>query len=134
MVGAWLVVIAAATVPLAASSQATQPVEPTIGSPAEVDAKPESLVDDPRARRWRLTLLVGVLLLTILIAAALVLILFSRNFRRIFLRKAPEPTPYVDAWKMHRLPDDENPDVAPDESIWDDSSPPFGDRDDADDD
>ncbi len=99
-----------------------------------MDAKPESLIDDPRARRWRLTLLVSVLLITILIAAVLVLILFSRNFRRIFLRKAPEPTPYVDAWKMHRLPDDENPDVAPDESIWDDSSPPFGDRDDTDDD
>jgi hypothetical protein len=31
---------------------------------------------------------------------------WSRNYRRRLLRTPPEPTPYTDAWAMHRLPDD----------------------------
>ncbi|MCH7700162.1 MAG: hypothetical protein IID37_00615 [Planctomycetes bacterium] len=49
-------------------------------------------------------LIVGLFMVFVL--GGFILIRSSRRYRERLLRRPPPPTPSVDIWKMHRLPDD----------------------------
>jgi len=58
-------------------------------------------------------------LVMVFVLGAFILVRASRRFQERIRRTKPQPTPWMDIWKMHRLPDDI--DLEPDE-------PPPGDR------
>ena len=79
---------------------------------ASVASESNDIKDDPRIKRWRITLLYGAILLIVFITAATAIIVFSRRWRQWIRggRKAG-PTNADDVWAMHHLPDaDESPD------------------------
>ena len=82
---------------------------------AQVDATESNatdIEDDPRVKRWRLTLMYGALLLLIFITAAVAIIVFSRRWRQ-WIRggRKTGPTDATDVWAMHREPEGDENDV-----------------------
>ena len=71
--------------------------------------------NDPRVKRWRLSLMYGALLLVIFITAAAAIIVFSRRWRQ-WVRggRKTGPTDAADVWAMHQTPDDDTDIEAPD--------------------
>ena len=60
-------------------------------------------------------LIVGLFMVFVL--GGFILIRGSRRYRERLLRRPPPPTPSVDIWKMHRLPDDTE--LEPDDPLAD---------------
>lgn len=79
------------------------------------DSNSGDIKNDPRVRRWRLSLMYGALLLVIFITAAAAIIVFSRRWRQ-WVRggRKTGPTDAADVWAMHQTPDD-NTDIERDE-------------------
>jgi|GEM_PF-2648912 len=92
----------------------------TCGHLAQIDA-PDSnatdIKDDPRVKRWRLTLLYGALLVVIFITAAAAIIVFSRRWRQ-WIRggRKTGPTDATDVWAMHRDPEVDEDDSSDEEA------------------
>jgi len=90
------------------------------GSLAQIDAAESNaaeIKDDPRIKRWRLTLMYGALLLIIFITAAAAIIVFSRRWRQ-WIRggRKTGPTDATDVWAMHRDPEVDEDDSHDDEA------------------
>jgi hypothetical protein len=62
-----------------------------------------------RLLHWRQVFFWAGVLLFIFFTSAWVIIRFSKRYRSYLLRERPPPTPSEDVWRMHRLPDDEDP-------------------------
>lgn len=65
---------------------------------------PVSLKDDPRYRRWQLTLMWSLVILIAFVTAAAAIVVFSRSFRRWIGREEKAPTASDDVWAMHKAP------------------------------
>lgn len=90
-------------------------------SPATApSSQPASLKDDPRYRRWRVTITWSLVILIAFVTAAAAIIVFSRGFRRWMGREQHKPTASEDVWAMHRTPDE------PPELDGDDADSPHG--------
>ncbi len=75
---------------------------------ASADSNSGDIKNDPRVKRWRLSLMYGALLLVIFITAAVAIIVFSRRWRQ-WIRggRKTGPTDAADVWAMHQMPDDD---------------------------
>lgn len=102
-----LAFLSSATVDLC-GQETTRPTT-SMTAPDGDEEPPRNLLDDPRTRRWRVTLLMGLALIVVLLAASIAIIVFSRNFRNYLTRKPAAPTRHVDVWRMHRLPEEDDP-------------------------
>lgn len=98
------------------------PAVSSVQDGGEATSRQESLRDDKRMHRWRRTMLLGLVLLLVFAAGSYAIIRFSRNYRRYLLREPPKPTPTDDVWKMHKLPEEEDPIVPEDDEDWGDDS------------
>ncbi|MFQ5424347.1 MAG: hypothetical protein ACE5F9_10255 [Phycisphaerae bacterium] len=107
------------------SDRKAQSAPPSVKSDIPHTGTTEQIRDDPRAIRWRSTLLIGATLVVVLVATSIAIIVFSRNFRRYLMRRAPQPTPNDDVWQMHKLPEELDEGAATDAGAPDDD-PPFG--------
>ncbi len=95
-----------------------------LGSTAPVLAKyqPTTLPapDESTARLLRGLLLWVGLLFAIFVIASLVLLTWSRRYRRWLFGRSddrPPPTPSEDVWSMHRLPEEESDDAEPPDDV-----------------
>ena len=79
------------------------------------DSNSGDIKNDPRVKRWRLSLMYGALLLVIFITAAAAIIVFSRRWRQ-WVRggRKTGPTDAADVWAMHQTPDDDSDIETPD--------------------
>jgi len=79
------------------------------------DSNSGGIKNDPRVKRWRLSLMYGALLLVIFITAAAAIIVFSRRWRQ-WVRggRKTGPTDAADVWAMHQTPDDDTDIDTPD--------------------
>lgn len=64
--------------------------------------------------RWRQTFFWAAVLVLIFFISVWVVIRFTLRYRAYLFREKTPPTPSDDVWKMHRLPEDEEP-IEPDE-------------------
>jgi len=79
--------------------------------PNDVPAGQTPARNDPAAiARWSQALFWTIVLLIAFCFAAAAIVVFSRRFRAYLTRRRPEPTQYVDAWSLHRLPPEPQPD------------------------
>lgn len=62
-----------------------------------------------RLARWSRALTWAAVLLLILIFGSAAIAVFSRRFKAFLIRPQREPTEYVDAWRLHKLPPDSAP-------------------------